>query len=69
MDPWAGGGVLKVNSKTIKVVLIPEAAHHLDLRATTPIDPLSVIESRKLYKKIIYLWIKEHEINSIIQNV
>ena len=44
LDPWSSGGVLKTVSKTNSVVsyVIPEGAHHLDLRARNQNDPASV---------------------------
>jgi lysosomal Pro-X carboxypeptidase len=60
LDPWSSGGVMfNVSSSTVAVV-IPEGAHHLDLRFSNSADPLSVRKVRKLYKKMISHWIKEH---------
>jgi lysosomal Pro-X carboxypeptidase len=33
LDPWSGGGVLKSKNDQTIVVILPEGAHHLDLRA------------------------------------
>ncbi|RZF36988.1 hypothetical protein LSTR_LSTR004676 [Laodelphax striatellus] len=59
LDPWAGGGVLKNVSKSTIAVLLPSAAHHLDLRATNDLDPPSVRMARQFYKKIFRKWISD----------
>nr|XP_018904365.1 PREDICTED: lysosomal Pro-X carboxypeptidase [Bemisia tabaci] len=60
LDPWSGGGVMKDISSSIFTVIIPESAHHLDLRAADPADPDSVKQARKHYKKIFRAWLEEH---------
>jgi len=57
LDPWSSGGVLQNISKTVRAVIIPESAHHLDLRASNINDPESVIKARKLYKNWIKKWL------------
>ncbi|OQV22879.1 Lysosomal Pro-X carboxypeptidase [Hypsibius exemplaris] len=57
LDPWSGGGVIKAPSKRIKVILIDDAAHHLDLRSSHPDDPQSVVYARKKEIAIIKKWI------------
>ena len=46
LDPWSSGGVLKPVGGTTALI-IPEGAHHLDLRASNPKDPVSVVDARK----------------------
>ena len=46
LDPWSSGGVLKPVGGTAALI-IPEGAHHLDLRASNPNDPVSVVDARK----------------------
>lgn len=46
LDPWSGGGVLRNYNDKIKIMIIPEGAHHLDLRSSNPADPASVIDAR-----------------------
>ncbi|GJP37193.1 hypothetical protein CLOM_g21628 [Closterium sp. NIES-68] len=60
LDPWSGGGVLEDISDTIVSLSIPDGAHHLDLRASTPDDPPSVRKQRKEEKKHIKRWIKQY---------
>ena len=52
LDPWSSGGVLKPVGGTAALI-IPEGAHHLDLRAANPKDPVSVVDARK---KERYVW-------------
>lgn len=59
LDPWSGGGVLKTSNSAISIIIIPEGAHHLDLRASMPEDPISVIEARKREIRIIKSWIAD----------
>ncbi|XP_015371392.1 PREDICTED: lysosomal Pro-X carboxypeptidase-like [Diuraphis noxia] len=61
LDPWSSGGVLQDISKTVIAVVIPESAHHLDLRASNAKDPESVIKARKLYKNWIKKWIFHYQ--------
>ena len=59
LDPWSGGGVLRTYNQEIKVVIIPEGAHHIDLRADDLVDPASVKETRKFHTKQIKKWIQD----------
>lgn len=59
LDPWSGGGVLQAGYADIHVIIIPEGAHHIDLRAANKDDPSSVQQARKQEKDIIAQWIKE----------
>ena len=60
LDPWSGGGVLKTISKTLVAVVIPNGAHHLDLRSHNAADPASVKAARELEMKHISMWIEQH---------
>lgn len=57
MDPWSGGGVLRTPNNQVKIIIIPDAAHHLDLRARNPKDPASVIAARETEKQEIRKWL------------
>lgn len=58
LDPWSSGSILKTSGSVVSV-LIPEGAHHLDLRASSAKDPTSVISARKTERKYIRKWIDE----------
>lgn len=58
LDPWSSGSILKSRSPTVAAIIIPEGAHHLDLRASNPADPESVVAARNSEKKIIQTWIQ-----------
>lgn len=60
LDPWSGGGVLRINNERVKIIIIPEGAHHLDLRATNKADPGSVIVARLLELDTIKEWINDY---------
>jgi lysosomal Pro-X carboxypeptidase len=59
LDPWHPGGVLPDNCPPqLNCILIDDAAHHLDLRGSDPInDPPAVIVARKQEANIIQGWI------------
>lgn len=59
LDPWVGGGVTKDISDTLVAIVIPEGAHHLDLRANNPFDPMSVLLARSLEVKYMKRWIQD----------
>eukprot|EP01123_Difflugia_compressa_P008868 TRINITY_DN2788_c0_g1_i2.p1 TRINITY_DN2788_c0_g1~~TRINITY_DN2788_c0_g1_i2.p1 ORF type:complete len:550 (-),score=106.09 TRINITY_DN2788_c0_g1_i2:64-1563(-) len=61
LDPWHGSGVLTNVSESVVAVLIPQAAHHLDLMFSNQLDPVSVVEARKLEVTMIKKWIEKSE--------
>ncbi|XP_024890645.1 lysosomal Pro-X carboxypeptidase [Temnothorax curvispinosus] len=60
LDPWTSGGVLRNLSESVISMLMPDAAHHLDLRATNSKDPYSVLLTRKFHRHSITKWIEEY---------
>ncbi|KAH8413515.1 hypothetical protein KR009_011911 [Drosophila setifemur] len=59
LDPWSGGGVLQAPNEMVHVIILPEGAHHLDLRHSDPADPPSVRDAREKEAAIIARWIQE----------
>lgn len=59
LDPWSGGGVLRSFNDKVDVIIIPEGAHHIDLRADNKLDPASVKEARKFHSKKFKKWIAD----------
>ncbi|CAL1525887.1 unnamed protein product [Lymnaea stagnalis] len=57
LDPWMGGGINKDISNSLVAVPVIGGAHHLDLRASNPLDPPGVIEAREREKGIIRQWL------------
>ncbi|XP_064414031.1 lysosomal Pro-X carboxypeptidase [Latimeria chalumnae] len=58
LDPWSAGGVTHQISDTLVAIVIPEGAHHLDLRSKNPSDPKSVIQARALEVQYMKKWIQ-----------
>jgi len=46
LDPWKYAGVLESNNDKLKLIMIKDGAHHLDLRSPNENDPQSVIDAR-----------------------
>jgi len=63
LDPWSSGGILKNVSKSVIAILIPEGAHHLDLRGKNDADPFSVKQARKLEREYMKKWINQARAN------
>eukprot|EP00050_Salpingoeca_kvevrii_P017699 m.67439 g.67439 ORF g.67439 m.67439 type:complete len:617 (-) comp7680_c0_seq1:23-1873(-) len=57
LDPWSLGGVTESLSPTMKTVLLPLGAHHLDLFFADPNDPPCAAEARSLEEQEIRKWI------------
>lgn len=63
LDPWSAGGVTEDLSDTLVVVSIPEGAHHLDLRFSTPTDPPSLQLARSVEVRHMKQWISDYYSN------
>lgn len=50
---------MRTSNKKVSIIIIPEGAHHIDLRSTNPKDPVSVTEARVMEEEIITSWIKD----------
>jgi len=61
LDPWSGGGVLQSPSRSLVTYLIEGGAHHLDLRASNPLDPPSVVQARLQEVAYFKQWLGELE--------
>ncbi|XP_017656403.2 lysosomal Pro-X carboxypeptidase-like isoform X2 [Nannospalax galili] len=59
LDPWSGGGVTEDLSDSLVAVNIPEGAHHLDLRASTSMDPPSLQLARSVEVRYMKQWITD----------
>lgn len=59
LDPWAAGGVLNSYTESVKIVLIMDGAHHLDLMPQNANDPSTVRMTRNIHKENIRKWIHE----------
>jgi lysosomal Pro-X carboxypeptidase len=57
LDPWRAGGVTETLSDTLIALVIDQSAHHLDLRASSPEDPESVVAARLTEFRILMDWI------------
>lgn len=59
LDPWSSLGIKEPPSDQTVVILIPDAAHHNDLRFSTPNDPESLTSARLIEKNYILKWISK----------
>lgn len=58
-DPWSSGGVLTNISSKVLAVVIPDGAHHFDLRAQNPNDTKSVQAARLFHVRQIHKWLDQ----------
>jgi len=65
LDPWSAGGVVKNLSDTLIAYLIPDSAHHLDLRLPNAADPPGVTAAREQEAYFIGQWIAERNAKNV----
>ncbi|WAQ98686.1 PCP-like protein [Mya arenaria] len=61
LDPWSSGGVLESPGASLVPIIIKDGAHHLDLRASNPLDPPTVVAARTQEKNIIKMWLGQQQ--------
>lgn len=59
LDPWSAGGVTHNITDSLVSILIPDGAHHLDLRYSNDDDPPSVRAARALEVMYFQKWISQ----------
>ncbi|XP_076002584.1 lysosomal Pro-X carboxypeptidase [Genypterus blacodes] len=59
LDPWSAGGVTANITDSLVAIMIPDGAHHLDLRYSHVDDPPSVRAARALEVKYFQEWIRK----------
>ena len=59
LDPWHGGGFLKQARESCPTFIMPNGAHHVDLRAAHPGDTPDITATRKAEEQIIWKWIED----------
>lgn len=61
LDPWRSGGIVTDLAPTVRAIVIASAAHHLDLRGASALDPVSVVKAREFHMENMRQWIAEHQ--------
>ncbi|XP_071372461.1 lysosomal Pro-X carboxypeptidase [Centroberyx affinis] len=59
LDPWSGGGVTHNITDSLVAIVIPDGAHHLDLRYNNDYDPPSVRAARAMEVAYFKEWIMQ----------
>jgi lysosomal Pro-X carboxypeptidase len=67
LDPWSGYGVLQSYNKLVDIIIIPEGAHHFDLRGDHELDPSTVREARQFHLQRFKKWIKDYDSEILIR--
>lgn len=65
LDPWSSGGVLSNVTRKVVAVVIPDGAHHFDLRAANDLDTESVRMARQFHVHEIRKWLDKYYIDNI----
>ena len=58
LDPWSSGGVMHTVSPSLPAIIIPNGAHHVDLRFSNPADTSDIRAAREQELTIIRQWLK-----------
>eukprot|EP01083_Nonionella_stella_P198527 728809_1 len=58
-DGWSAGGVLKNMSESLIAIVIPNGAHHSDMRGSSSYDTQDIKDAREQERNILKQWIKE----------
>ncbi|CAM9184790.1 unnamed protein product [Scytosiphon promiscuus] len=61
LDPWSGMGVVDQRraGAGVKVIMMDQAAHHLDLFFEHPLDPPDVVEARRVEMAMVEGWVDQ----------
>ncbi|KAL1493398.1 hypothetical protein ABEB36_011459 [Hypothenemus hampei] len=65
LDPWSSGGVLKNISSQVVSILIPDGAHHVDLRSSNPLDNEDVKVARQFHEIQIKKWLDKYYFHNL----
>ncbi|CAM9466993.1 unnamed protein product [Ectocarpus sp. 13 AM-2016] len=59
LDPWSGMGVVDQRRAGggVKVIMMDQAAHHLDLFFEHPLDPQDVLDARRVEMDFVERWV------------
>lgn len=61
LDPWSEMGVVDQEQAGdgVKVIMMDQAAHHLDLFFWHPLDPKDVLDARRIEMDLVEGWVDE----------
>lgn len=68
-DPWSSGGVLTNITSSVIAIVIPDGAHHYDLRGEDPLDTKNVKEARLFHVQQIHKWLDYYYFENILDPV
>lgn len=61
MDPWYGGGITTPYvgmDQSVHIITIHRAAHHLEMRAAHPADPIWTQRARQEIRQVLREWVQ-----------
>ena len=59
LDPWHGGGQLSNVSDSVRAIVLPLGAHHLDMRGGNKMDPPCATQARLQEISLISEWLRK----------